>query len=226
VDALIFDFDGVIVDSEPLHLAAFQEVLAGRGVDLGEATYYERYIGYDDHDCFVAVSEDYEADWDEPTIAALTAEKTLIVQRMIRDGLRALPGAVELVQAAAAADVPVAICSGALGDEVRLASRAIGIDGMVAVIVAAEDVKRGKPDPEGYLKAARLLAQHAGVEVTPGRCVVCEDSPAGIAAGKTAGMAVVGLRTTCDEAHLGEADSIVDNLASVTLDELRAMAGA
>lgn len=226
MDAIIFDFDGVLVDSEPTHLAAFREVLAGEGVELTEALYFGRYLGYDDHDCFAAVAEDFGRDWDEAHLAALTETKTRLVHRMFADGVAALPGAVEMVAAARQGGVPLAICSGALRDEVCEAAGAIGVDEAIKIIVAAEDVDRGKPDPEGYLKAARQLAEQTGREILPGRCVVCEDSPAGIAAGKAAGMKVLAVATSYPPQEIPEADRIVENLAAVTLADLRALAGA
>jgi beta-phosphoglucomutase len=220
MDAIIFDFDGVLVDSEPTHLAAFRKVLANEGIDLTDAMYFDRYLGYDDHDCFTAVADDFDRDWDEAHLAALTETKTRIVHRMFSEGVAALPGAVEMVTAASRANLPLAICSGALRDEVREAAGAIGIAEAIEIVVAAEDVGRGKPDPEGYLKAATLLAERTGREILPRRCVVCEDSPAGIAAGKAAGMNVLAVSTSYPAQELRQANRVVDNLAAVTLEDL------
>ena len=149
MDAVIFDFDGVVVDSEPVHFACFRDVLATVGLELTVEDYYDKYLGYDDHDCLLIAARDRGAKLSERRIADLTAAKTKLVQRAFRESIQPLPGAVALIRAIAAAGVPMAVCSGALRDEVVLASRTVGVLDCFQAIVAAEDVKRGKPDPEG-----------------------------------------------------------------------------
>ena len=219
MNALIFDFDGVVVDSEPIHLMGFQCVLADANVELTEVEYYQTYLGYDDRDCFGAVSRNKGAAFTPDQIVQMTADKTVLVKQALASA-RALPGAVELIRAAAAAGVPLAICSGALRDEIVLASRAVGIDGLFETVVAAEDVDRGKPDPQGYRLAVEALSQRLGRRVDPARCVVVEDSPAGIAAAKAAGMAVLAVTTSYPPDALAEADRIAASLAEVTLPSL------
>lgn len=223
MDAVIFDFDGVVVDSEPIHLMGFQRVLAQAGVELTEAEYYEKYLGFDDRDCFAAVSHDKGAHFTPDQIRRMTADKTLVVKQVLGESVQALDGAVELIRAIAAAGLPLAICSGALRDEIVIASATVGVGDAFALIVSAEDVQHGKPDPEGYRLAVEGLAKHLGRGIDPTRCVVVEDSPAGIAAGKAAGAAVLGVTTSYPADALTEADRIVTTLADVTvasLDEL------
>ena len=220
MDALIFDFDGVIVDSEPIHLMGFQHVLAQAGVEITEAEYYERYLGYDDHDCFEAVSRDKGADFSPEQVARMTAAKTVIVKRALGESVQALPGAVALISAAGDAGVPLAICSGALRDEIVLALGRIGAAEMFRVIIAADDVERGKPDPEGYRLAVEALRKLHARPIDPARCVIVEDSPAGIAAGKAVGAAVLAVANSYDPGDLAEADRIVDSLADVTVELL------
>ncbi|MBL7133591.1 MAG: HAD family phosphatase [Phycisphaerae bacterium] len=223
MDAVIFDFDGVVVDSEPIHLMGFQRVLARAGVEMTEQEYYEKYLGFDDRDCFAAVSHDKGADFTPDQVRRMTADKTLVVKQALAGSARALPGAVELISAIARAGVPLAICSGALRDEIVIASATVGVGDLFDVIVAAEDVRRGKPDPEGYRLSVEGLTRHLGRAVDPARCIVVEDSPAGITAGKAAGAAVLGVTTSYPADALAEADRIVASLADVTpasLDEL------
>ncbi|MHC4716114.1 MAG: HAD family hydrolase, partial [Planctomycetota bacterium] len=149
LDALIFDFDGVVVDSEPIHLACFRKVLGKRGIELRTEDYYGKYLGFDDHDCFEAVLTNNDREPDEDEIATMTAEKTALVQQAIGESVQPLPGALELMRAARDAGVAVGVCSGALRDEIKLAGEAIGALEMVEVLVAAKDVANGKPDPEG-----------------------------------------------------------------------------
>jgi len=225
MDALIFDFDGVVVDSEPIHMEGFRRVLRGIGVELTEEDYYGLYLGYDDHDCLEAVGRNTGVELTEQRIAELTAEKTRWVKQAIAETIQPLPGAVELIRSAAAAGVPLAICSGALREEIELACRAVGIDGCIDTIVAAEDVARGKPDPEGYhLARGRLEALRRAADPAAGvaaeRCAVVEDSPAGIEAGKAAGMAVLAVTNSYPADQLGAADRIVASLAEVGLASL------
>ena len=220
MDALIFDFDGVIVDSEPIHLMGFQRVLREAGVEMTEAEYYREYLGYDDRDCFEAVSRNKGAGFTPDQVRRMTAAKTAIVKRALAESVQALPGAVPLIRAAAEAGLPLAICSGALRDEIVLASTAIGVGEMFHVIVAAEDVDRGKPDPQGYRLAIEALCESLARPIDPGRCVVVEDSPAGIAAAKAAGTAVLGVTTSYEADSLGEANRIVASLADVTVESL------
>lgn len=217
MDALLFDFDGVVVDSEPIHLACFQRVLETVGISLSQREYYEKYLGYDDHDCLKVAAADRGRELGEEAIARLTAEKTVLVQRAFAESVQPLPGAVALIRAAAAADVPLAVCSGALREEIELASRTIGVLACFRTIVAAEDVAHGKPDPEGYLAARKRLAAAMGREILPARCVVVEDSPAGIDAARAAGMKVLAVTNSYPAEQLAAADAVVESLEGVPL---------
>jgi beta-phosphoglucomutase len=221
MDAVIFDFDGVVVDSEPVHFAGFRDVLATLGLDLKLEDYYDKYLGYDDHDCLLIAARDRGVELSERQIADLTAAKTDLVQRAFRESIQPLPGAVTLIRAIAAAGVPMAICSGALRDEIILAGRTVGVLDCFQAIVAAQDVKRGKPDPQGYLAARSLLARAAGKDLRPRRCIVVEDSPAGIEAARAAGMKVLAVATSYRPNHLAKADRVVASLADVTFAQLQ-----
>ena len=223
MDALIFDFDGVVVDSEPVHLQCFQRVLETVGLTLTERDYYQKYLGYDDHDCLLVAARDAGIELAEGKIDELTAAKTQLVQRAFAESIRPLPGAVDLIRAAAAAGVPLAVCSGALRDEIDLASRTIGVRECFRIIVAARDVARGKPDPEGYLLARSRLADATGQAIRAARCVVVEDSPAGIDAAKAAGMKVLAVTNSYAAEHLAAADRIVDSLTAAAPADLDAL---
>jgi len=220
VDALIFDFDGVVVDSEPIHLKAFQEVLARNGVEMTRGDYYEKYLGFDDHDCFLVGGRDHGVSFSERRIAEMTAAKTRLVQRAFGESVEALDGAVELIASADAAGVPVGVCSGALREEIELASKTLGAIGHFTAIVPAEDVHRGKPDPEGYRLALKRLADAAGKTLLPEKTIAVEDSPAGIAAAKEARMTVLAVTNSYPADQLRQADRIVESLANVILPDL------
>jgi len=223
LDALIFDFDGVVVDSEPIHLACFQRVLASAGVQLTHEDYYGKYLGYDDHDCFAAALHDNGLESAERRIAELVSAKTAMVKRAFGDSVGPLAGAVELIRSASGQSVPLAVCSGALREEILLAAKAVGVLKYFDVIVSAKDVPRGKPDPCGYILALQRLAELTGRKLSARRSVVIEDSPAGIEAAKAAGMKVLAVTNSYRPGDLAHADKTVDSLAEVTvaaLDEL------
>lgn len=220
MDALVFDFDGVVIDSEPVHLDCFQQVLASAGITLTREAYYGEYLGYDDHDCFAAAGRAAGVEFGEDRIAEMTAAKTALVKRAFAESVSPLPGALGLIRSAAAASVPVGVCSGALREEIVLASRAVGVLDCFAVVVSAEDVTRGKPDPQGYRLTLQRLARAADRPLDPPRCVVVEDSPAGIQAAREAGMCVLAVTNSYTADALAAADRVVASLGEVDLEAL------
>ena len=223
MDAMIFDFDGVIVDSEPTHFAAFARVLAGQGIPLSREEYYRKYLGYDDHDCFLTVAQDHRKSVDEAAIAEMIAVKTRLIQEAMRGSIQPQPGAVELVRAAELDAIPLAICSGALQGEIELACRNLGLWESFMTVVSAQDVDRGKPDPQGFRLAMEQLCRLSGRVLMAPKTVVVEDSPAGIAAAKHLGMKVLAVTTSRDRTDLRQADMIVDSLADVTIAQLESL---
>ncbi|MBT3200014.1 MAG: HAD family phosphatase [Phycisphaerales bacterium] len=223
MDALIFDFDGVIVDSEPVHLATFQEVLRSEGINLSHDDYYEKYLGFDDYDCFKHVGEDFNKPFTEDKIRELTEAKTQLVLNVFQTSVTALPGAVELIRQTAQTGVPMAICSGSLRQEIEVASTSIGVRDCFQVIVAAEDVQKGKPDPEGYRLAIQQLAPFAKSGPEAVKTVVIEDSPAGIESARALGIQVLAVSTSYPTSELTSANRIVTSLTEITPTELNKM---
>ena len=220
LDAVISDCDGVIADSEPIHFACFRDVLARRDVELTEQAYCDKYLGFDDHDVFMIVGRDTGRSFNEDDIAELTAEKTALVQQTMHESLQSMPGVGSLFSALAKAGVPLAVCSGALREEVELATVNAGIRDWLAVLVCAEDVRKGKPDPEGYRLALTQLIEAVGQPLVAARTVVLEDSPAGIESAKALGMKVLAVTTSYPADALALADRIVASLADVDIDDL------
>jgi beta-phosphoglucomutase len=205
--AILFDFDGVIVDSEPLHLRGFREVLAGEGIALSDDEYYAQLIGFDDRGAFAHVFDQHRRGLDVATARRLERSKATAIQGMIdRGDFDAMPGVDELVRELAK-HYPLAICSGALRPEIERMLDGIGLRSFFPVIVSAEDVALGKPDPSGYLLAARLLGEHAGVKLTPGDCLVIEDAPSVIRAVRAVGFSTLGVASS----HPIEALSLADH---------------
>ncbi|HXF92660.1 MAG TPA: HAD family phosphatase [Nitrospiraceae bacterium] len=218
--ALIFDFDGVIADTEPIHFAAFRKVLAEIGVSLTEADYYANYLGYDDKGCFAAALAANGRSAPPALIADLVARKANTYMEHIRRHLIIFPGVRELVRDAAAR-YRLAIASGALRPEIEFILEQAGIRKEFAHITSSEDVMRGKPDPEGFLHAlAALNQQRSDESLAAADCLVIEDSIPGIRAARTAGMKVLAVANTHTVQDLREADAVVPSLERVDLAEL------
>lgn len=221
--AILFDFDGVIVDSEPLHWAALNEVLALHGVpQVSKEYYYENMLGLDDRglfrDSFGGAGKDLPADM----VPALIAEKSRRFLTMARREAIVLPGAAELITAVSQRYL-LAICSGALRREIEAILETAGLRRHFSVIVAADDVERGKPDPQGYLLAMQRLQEQRPLEppLTAAECLVIEDSLPGIEAGKEAGMACLAVATSVQADLLLQADAVVASLQEANIDGLR-----
>ena len=217
IRAVIFDFNGVLVDDESVHFELFREVLADEGVGLTEPLYRERYLGYDDRGCFEAALADAgrAAPWS--TVDQLISRKARRYLQVARSGLKVFPGAAESL-AALSDRWPVAICSGALRPEIELALDLMGRRDLVHAIISAEDTTRCKPDPEGYLLALDALRSQEGEDLEAAHCLVIEDSLAGIQAAKAAGMWAMAVDHTYPETELrtAGADAVLAGLAALT----------
>ena len=221
MDALISDCDGVIADNEPVHFACFRDVLAERGMTLGEQAYRRRYLGLTDYECFDQVGRDEGAEFGHSQLMEMAAAKSRLFQQRITEIIEPMPGVTTLFEATVAEGIPVGVCSGGLRAEVIMATEAAGIRGMLGAMVCAEDVQAGKPDPEGYRLALAQLAQKAGRQLRAERTVVLEDSPLGAAAAKALGMRVVAVTSTYPPDQLQIADRIVASLEELTVESLR-----
>jgi len=213
--AVIFDFNGVLLDDERIHLALFNEALAPLGYALSEAEYFDRYVGFDDADCFRHAVADRGGTLDDGEVARLIDDKAACyLARMERDP-PLFPGAAAVVRSLARHH-RLAICSGALRQEVEQVLAAAALTDCFAAVVAAEDVAHGKPDPEGYVTALAALNRAGGAPLAADACLVVEDTVAGIAAAKGAGMRCLAVTHTYPRDRLGEADQVVTTLAEVT----------
>lgn len=216
--AVIFDFDGVVVDSEPVHYRAFQAVLGPMGLGFGWERYMAEYIGYDDRDGFRAAYADAGRPGPSGTeMEELVAAKTAAFEAEAAAGLPVFDGVEALVRALAGADVPLAVCSGALRGEITPTLDRLGLRETFAALVSAEDVAHSKPDPESYALAVRRLAAATGRELEPAACGAIEDTPAGIASARGAGLRVLAVAHTHPAEALGEAQRLRERLADVTL---------
>lgn len=212
--AVLFDFDGVIVDTESLHWAALNEVLGLHGIEeVSWERYCQEMLGLDDRGLFVGAYAQAGVVLSQEELRRLIGEKSRrFLARAARQSVL-LPGAAEFIQSLSRR-YPLAICSGALRPEIEAILEATGLRQHFGVIVSAEDVDRGKPDPQGYLLAMRGVQETARLNapLQPAECLVVEDSYPGIEAAKEAGMMCLAVATSVQGELLLEADAVVGSL--------------
>jgi beta-phosphoglucomutase len=216
LQAIVFDYDGVLADTEPLHLRAFQETLAGHGLALSDADYYEHYLGLDDAGVFRAVVEREGESCSETDVREFVDRKA---QRFLN-----ISGTARVLYPGVAARlrewsgrVPIAIASGSLRHEIELVLEREGLTGLVPVIVAAGETASGKPAPDPYVRALEQLSA-GGRALDACRSVAVEDSPWGIDSARGAGMKAVALATSYPPARLAGADAVVSAFDDLDLD--------
>lgn len=223
----MFDFNGVLVDDEPLHFRLFRRVLEEEGLALSEEDYYDRFLGLDDRGCFTEVLEAAGGDASPPRLMRLIARKAAYYREEIqRSGFPFFPGAADLVRSCADRGWMLAVVSGALRDEVEgaLAQERLGRD--FKVLVTAEDVERTKPDPEGYRKALEGLNALPPLPerlLHPHEVAALEDSPAGLEAASGAGLRTVGVAQTYGADRLVPADAVVETVGELDADRLETL---
>ena len=214
--ATLFDYNGVLVDDELVHLDAFREVLEPLGISVTEADYWDKYLGFDDAGAFRAMLSDAGRAFSDDDVSKLIDAKRPVYMARARGGLRFFGGAAEIVQRRAAQG-PVGIVSGALHSEIELGLELLGVRKEVAFIVSAEAASASKPDPAGYLLVKGLLAEAIG-EKAAAQALVVEDSMAGIEAALSAGLvcAAVAHSYSGDELRAAGADFVASNLLGLT----------
>jgi beta-phosphoglucomutase len=195
--AVTFDFNGTLSDDEPILYRVYAEMFAEHGRPLSEREYYDELAGHSE--------EEILRRWLGRADPELVADRIARYRARVSDGGTVYPDVREAVLHAAAR-VPVGIVSGAALEEIEPVVEAAGLAEVVTAIVAADHVGEGKPHPEGYLLAARLL----GVE--PRATIAFEDTEAGVASAKAAGMHCVAITRTLGAARLGEADELIPEL--------------
>jgi beta-phosphoglucomutase len=222
--AIVFDFDGVIVDSEPLHYQALLQLSRTIGYEFDYAQYLERYLGYDDRGAFEAILIDagkYQQSKDRALIASLVAKKKDAFEAVVSGGVQSYPGMIEFIRTAAAR-VPVAIASGATTYDIELCLKGLGLRDLFPIIVSADWVEQSKPDPATYRLAVQELAKaNASMGIKPEDCLAIEDTAAGIDSARGAGLWTLGVTNSCDAATLARAHRVVPRVGDVTLEQLQ-----
>ena len=215
IRAIVFDFDGVIANSEPLHFRAFRQVLAEHGITLTERDYYATYLGYDDVGAFRAIAEHEGVPITEAEITSLVARKAVVLEQLEHDGSLLFAGAREAIHRMAT-QCPIAIASGARRAEILRVLDHEGLTSIFRAIVGAEDTPRSKPAPDPYLLAVSLLAAAIGEPLAGADCVAVEDSRWGLDSARAAGLRTVAVTHSYPAEELGRADLVITGLDQLT----------
>lgn len=228
VKVVIFDFDGVIADSEEIHYRSFNVVLEAYGVMLDQKVYWEKYLGYTDKEAYDNINIDHNLNFSDEKIDWLIDEKSVVFDEMVRRNGIIFDGVIGFFKMLNDNDVPMAICSGAIRSDIDgifdSTEKRIGINlaENFKTIVTADDVKEGKPDPEGYLLTLGRLQEMLDGEITADECLVVEDSHWGIEAAKAAGMKVLAVTNSYSGSELTTAsDMVVESLKDLTIQQIR-----
>lgn len=212
IKAVIFDFDGVIADTEHVHYEAFKKVLNLNNYDLTENEYYSNYLAYDDKTFFVKYYEHNNLDLNKDFLNRLLRNKSEAFDTLISNNIKIYPGVIDFTKHIAS-KYRLAIGSGALKKEIIQILGIIHINSLFEIIIAADDVAECKPNPEVYNKVLAKLNNNQDSRIKADECIVIEDSFFGIKAAKSAGMKCVAVTNSYPKEKLKEADLIIDSLS-------------
>jgi beta-phosphoglucomutase family hydrolase len=199
--AVLWDLDGVLVDTAPFHFQAWQELFQSLGKGFAEADFRRTFGLRND-----AILGDILGELTPVEVERLAQKKEELYRKKIEGKVTAIPGAVGLLRRLQQRGMKSAIVSSTTRENVRVVLSSLGLEGVFEAVVAEEDAPKGKPDPQGFLVAAERL----GVAV--GECVVIEDASGGVEAAKRAGMRCIGVTTSRPREGLAAADLVVDSL--------------
>ena len=208
--AVIWDMDGVIADTAPYHLKAWQEVFQKKGVAFTEEDFRRNFGQRND----TIIRNTLGKLTSQSEIDTIAREKERKFRKTVRQNIKPLPGAIKLIKSLRQHGFKLALASSAPIENIKLLTKGLGIDKCFHAIVSGSDVTEGKPSPQGFL----LAAQRLGVE--PRNCIVTEDAIAGITAAKRAGMYCLAVTNTHPRPSLTEADLVVDTLEAVSVNDL------
>lgn len=219
--AVILDFDGVITDSEILHLRAFNRVLAQYGIEITTKDYYKEYLGLTDVDCFKLLIHKGLLEAEQQQIEDLVKQKNLIFEEMAKTEGQIIKGVRDFLQMLKENNVPMAICSGAVRAEIELILEQARLRPFFEVIVSTEQVRKGKPHPEGFLLTLQELNSNVTDPILPNQCIAIEDSHWGLEAAKAAGMHTIAVTNSYDAEQLKMAERIVTQLNELSISDLQ-----
>lgn len=219
--AVIFDFDGVIADTEPLHLKSFQLTLEENGIELTEEEYAREYLAYDDKTFFSELFKNRDFKHDEFVISEFISRKSHHFNNVLRGNILILEGVPEFIKTLSG-KYPLSIGSGALRNEILEILEYSGLRKHFDIIVSADDVEKCKPNPEVYIKVLDRLNESGYLKdkITADQCLVIEDSISGIQAAHSAGMKCLAITNSYNAEKLAQADYVVNSLNEVAIKQL------
>jgi beta-phosphoglucomutase len=220
--AIIFDFDGVLVDTEALHFESLKSTLAQHDITIDEAEYYDRYLGFADRECAERALADRGRPATTGLVEAIVATKLDIFSR-IRGTIQLFPGVGDFVRQAAGR-YPLAIASGSFRGDIESTLEAVSLRTYFTGIASAEDAPHGKPDPTVFRAALAALNGSGGAGgMQPDECVVIEDTIPGVDGALRAGMRCVAVTNSRRASELQRAHLVVPGLDQLDLSRLEAL---
>jgi beta-phosphoglucomutase len=213
LQAIIWDLDGVIIDSSEQHRRSWQQLAAETGVLFTDEDFWATF----GRSNAAIIPLFWGSHLPPEQVASLADRKEVHFRALLRDNLRPLPGAIELMRAAHAAGLKQSLASSAPMENITVIIDGLGVRQWLDAIVSGDRLPHGKPAPDIFLLAAESLG------IAPAHCLVIEDAPAGVAAAKAAGMRCLAVTNSHAAATLNAADRIVDSLAGVHLTDLQAL---
>lgn len=216
---LIFDFDGVVVDSEPVIMKLTQQMAAKEGWHVSNEEYYKDYLALDDRGIVEHLYSSHGRPLDRTRRDELVNWKAKAYEKIIENGLPAIPGAIEFVHQAAAT-FPLAIASGSARSEILHLLKRLDLSNAFRILATADDCERSKPDPEVYLKALaglRNLPEFQIRPLLPSECLAIEDAPGGVEAAHAAGIKCLALAHSRSVGNLKLAEWVFGNFSEVDL---------
>jgi beta-phosphoglucomutase family hydrolase len=213
IRAVIFDMDGVIVESEHIHIEAEQQTMLKHGVHIS-ADELHTYTGTTAEFMFTELIKNYRLN---TTFERIFNEKEEILFKLLEKETRPTKGVIELLKKLKRKGIKLAIASSSHRKLIEYILRRLDIEGLFDFVVSAEDIAHSKPNPEIFLKSAW------GLKVKPAECLVVEDAKLGIEAAKSAGMKVIGYRNpNSGDQDLSRADMIIHDFSGLSVEEMLA----
>jgi len=223
--AVLFDFKGIIINDEPLHQKLIEQLLIEENLRHKPEEFWQFCTGRSDRTCLSDLLTHRGRVVTDKYLSDLIARKSRAYQQQINsiEKLPIYPGLTDLIFQLRSAQIKMAIVSGALRTEIELVLERIQLAQHFTLLISAEDIDRGKPDPQGYLLAVEQLGQQfPELKLKPEECLAIEDTFAGIQAAKSAGMPVVGVANTYPFHMMQrQANWAVDYLSDLELDRVR-----
>ena len=221
LEAVFFDFDGVITDSEILHFRAFNQALAEYKIQITKKDYYTDYLGLSDFDFFKALCTKGLIKLDDEKTTQLLRRKTKIFEKLAKSQGSIIDGIPEFLTMLRQNNIPMAICSGAILSEIELILEQAQLRSFFEDIVSCEQIARGKPDPEGFFLALKKLNQKNRDLIHSNQCVVIEDSHWGLEAANAAGMHSIAITNSYTAEQLAMAEKTVSHLSELNMTDLQ-----